>query len=106
MRLVRAFVTRVPSEGPVTLMGVVNGPPPEFYAKGQAHLWRTRVKAAGAHVDPTSAGFDKNMLIVVRSLNPDKKSSLEHVRVRYRVGRHAYVWNGALSYRIVPGRSC
>ena len=74
MRLVRAFVTRVPSDGPVALLGVVNGPPREFYAKGQAHLWRTRVKAAGAHVDPTSAGFDRNMLIVVRSLNPDKKS--------------------------------
>jgi hypothetical protein len=106
LRLVRAFVTRVPSTGPVTLMGVVNGPPPEFYAKGQDHLWKTRVKAAGAHVRPTSAGFDKNMLVVVRSPHPKKKSSLEHLRVRYHVGGSSYVWNGRLRYRLVPGKSC
>jgi hypothetical protein len=102
MKLVRAFVTRVPSRGPVTLMGVVNGMPPEFFAKGQAHLWKTRVKAAGAHVGPTSAGSDRNMLIVVRSLNAKKKCSLDHLRVKYHVGTHEYVWNGKLSYVITP----
>jgi hypothetical protein len=102
MKLVRAFVTRVPSKGPVTLMGVVNGMPPEFFAKGQAHLWKTRVKAAGAHVGSTSAGWDRNMLIVVRSLNAKKKCSLDHLRVRYHVGTHQYVWNGKLSYVITP----
>jgi hypothetical protein len=102
MKLVRAFVTRVPSQGPVTLMGVVNGMPPEFFAKGQASLWKTREKAAGAHVEPTSAGSDENMLIVVKSMNPRKKCSLDHLRVKYRVGAHRYVWNGKLSYVITP----
>ena len=83
-------------------MGVVNGMPPEFFAKGQAHLWKTRVSAAGAHVAPTSAGSDENMLIVVKSLNQKKKCSLDHLRVKYRVGDHGYVWNGKLSYVITP----
>jgi hypothetical protein len=102
MKLVRAFVTRVPSQGPVTLMGVVNGMPPGFFAKGQAHLWKARVHAAGAHVDPTGAGSDENMLIVVKSLNQKKKCSLDHLSVKYRVGDHRYVWNGKLSYVITP----
>jgi hypothetical protein len=106
LQLVRSFVTKVSSRGPVTLMGVVNGSPPEFYAKGQAHLWRTRVSAAGAHVGPTRAGSDKNMLIVVKSVNPKKQSSLNHLRVQYRLRAHPYEWNGKLSYRIMPGKRC
>jgi hypothetical protein len=60
------------------------------------------VKAAGAHVGPTSAGSDRNTLIVARSLNAKKKCSPDHLRVKYHVGTHEYVWNGKLSYVITP----
>jgi len=35
-------------------------------------------------------------------MNPRKKCSLDHLRVKYRVGAHRYVWNGKLSYVITP----
>jgi hypothetical protein len=101
-----AYVSPVPSVGPSTLMGIVDGPPPKFYAKGQARLWNHRRPAVGSQVPPARAGTDLNMLVVVHSPDLSTESEFRHLVVTYHDASHEYTWTGVVSYRLVPGSSC
>lgn len=104
----KAYVAPVRSQGTggTTLMGIVNGPPPEFFDKSQPLIWRQRREASGAQVLPTADGTDMNMLIVVRSPTSDVDGSLQHLVVAYHDDAHSYRWDGTVTYRLAPGRSC
>jgi len=104
----RAYVSpvRAAGAGPSTLMGIVNGPPPEFFVKTQTSLWKERREAAGAQVPPTRRGTDMSMVIVVHTPRANLESSVEHVVVVYHDDSRTYAWTGAVSYRLAPGRSC
>lgn len=100
-----AFVSPVPSHGPVTIMGNVTGTPWAFYAKGQRALWQNKVPAQNAVVSPTSLGTDFNLLVATRAPQPSEESTAR-IEVKYHASGSAAVWHSTVTYRAVSGRSC